>query len=76
MLGAGECGSLCGDCFDFVAVYLIPEDLWYIIPARLVLHGRMGAIVLSPSVPGHKWEPYLEAWSLLRGESAQPVEKA
>lgn len=53
--------------FDFLAAYVIPEDLWYIIPAELVLHGRMGMIILTPSVVGHKWEPYMEAWELLRG---------
>ena len=53
--------------FDFLAAYVIPEDVWYIIPARLVLHGRMGMIILTPSVAGHKWEPYMEAWELLRG---------
>ena len=52
--------------FDFLAAYVIPEDVWYIIPARLVIHGRMGMIILTPSLPGHKYEPYKEAWGLLR----------
>ena len=52
--------------FDFLAVYIIPEDIWYIIPAKLVVRGGMGMIVLTPSAAGHKYEPYMEAWHLLR----------
>ena len=51
--------------FDFVAAYVIPEDVWYILPARAVLKGRMGMVILSPSLPGHKYERYREAWELL-----------
>src|SRR5438477_7427673 len=46
---------------DFVAAYVIPEDLWYILPAR-VATCLQGHISLSPHRPGHKYEPYLEAW--------------
>jgi hypothetical protein len=51
---------------DFVAAYVIPEDLWYILPAR-VATCLQGHISLSPHRPGHKYEPYLEAWHLLLG---------
>jgi hypothetical protein len=51
--------------FDFLAAYVIPEDVWYIIPVKLVVKGRMGMIILTPSVAGHKYEPYMEAWHLL-----------
>jgi PD-(D/E)XK endonuclease len=49
---------------DFVAAYIIPLDLWYILPAQVTtrLHGH---ISLSPHRKGHKYEPYLEAWHLL-----------
>jgi hypothetical protein len=49
---------------DFVAAYIIPLDLWYILPAPVTtrLHGH---ISLSPHRKGHKYEPYLEAWHLL-----------
>jgi hypothetical protein len=59
--------------FDFLAAYVVPEDVWYIIPARLVVHGRMGMVILSPSLPGHKYEPYLEAWHLLHGKLTRPA---
>ncbi len=55
-----------GDPFDFLAVYVIPEDLWYIIPA-----GRFrmqGSIALYPKLEKSKYKRYLEAWHLLRGE--------
>ena len=59
--------------FDFLAAYVIPEDVWYIIPARRVLKGNMGFVSLSPSVPGHKYEKYKEAWELLRRGSGRKI---
>jgi hypothetical protein len=55
--------------FDFVAVYLILEDLWYIIPAKNVL-GKW-CIALCPHSRKAKYDAYREAWHLLRGESAK-----
>jgi hypothetical protein len=52
--------------FDFVAAYLIPEDIWYIFPAEVVIHGGRGTIILSSSSPASKHAPYKEAWDLLR----------
>jgi hypothetical protein len=52
--------------FDFLAAYVIPEDIWYIIPAELVVTGKMRAILLYPSSPSSKYGPYKEAWDLLR----------
>ncbi len=53
---------------DFIAAYVIPEDIWYIIPAAKVVNGKMGLISLSPSIPGHEYERYMEAWDLLRAK--------
>jgi PD-(D/E)XK endonuclease len=53
-----------GDPFDFVAAYLIPEDLWYIIPAEK-LQGQ-GSVALYPQLKHSKYEQYKEAWQLLR----------
>ena len=36
---------------DFVAAYIIPADLWYILPAR-VAAGLRGNISLTPNRPG------------------------
>jgi hypothetical protein len=52
--------------FDFLAVYVITEDVWYIIPARLVVNGKMSAIRLYTSDPASKYALYKEAWHLLR----------
>jgi hypothetical protein len=58
-----------GDPFDYLAAYLIPEDVWYIIPAEMI-RGQ-GSIALYPRLRNAKYEPYKEAWELLRGD---PVE--
>jgi hypothetical protein len=52
---------------DFFAVYVIPEDVWYILPAKIgsVLRGHF---LLAPRRKGQKYERYIEAWHLLRGE--------
>jgi hypothetical protein len=48
---------------DFMAAYVIPEDVWYIVPARVAL-ALKGNIWLSPHRKGHKYERYVEAWEL------------
>jgi hypothetical protein len=55
-----------GDVFDFVAALVIPEDLWFIIPAALI-HGR-GTLKLHPNRAESEFGPYQEAWHLLRSE--------
>jgi len=52
--------------FDFLAAYVIPEDVWYIIPENLV-RGRQ---LMSLSSPAGKFEQYREAWHLLREAAA------
>jgi hypothetical protein len=55
---------------DFFAVYVIPEDLWYIIPAAAVLKKKGTELMLYPLQPmrpdRYKFEVYREAWKLLR----------
>lgn len=50
--------------FDFVAAYVIPEDVWYIIPAKK-LAGR-GYVTLCSNSEEANFEEYREAWHLLR----------
>jgi PD-(D/E)XK endonuclease len=51
---------------DFFAVYVIPVDVWYIIPFDTV--GRKNrSLHFTPSNPHHKYAEYREAWHLLRG---------
>jgi hypothetical protein len=52
--------------FEFLVAYVIPEDLWYIIPAKLLVSGKKTAIMLYTTSPTSRWAPYKEAWDLLR----------
>jgi PD-(D/E)XK endonuclease len=55
---------------DFFAAYIIPEDVWYLIPAALLLGPqRKTGLMLFPMVPlkkdRYRYEAYKEAWHLL-----------
>jgi hypothetical protein len=60
--------------FDFVAAYVVPEDAWYIIPAKLI-QGKK-SIMLYPKLQTAKYEGYREAWQLLREASEVPSDVA
>ncbi|MBZ5572948.1 MAG: hypothetical protein LAO09_13840 [Acidobacteriia bacterium] len=49
---------------DFIAAYVIPADVWYIIPIAAT-HGQ-SHVMLSPHRPGSRYDRYKEAWHLLR----------
>jgi len=53
-----------GEQVDFFAAYVIPEDVWYILPAELVV-GLASRIQLSPKCKKQRYAPYKEAWHLL-----------
>jgi hypothetical protein len=55
------------DEIDFVAVYVIPMDLWYIIPIKVAARCTW-MIILSPHMKKSKHGVYKEAWHLLRAE--------
>jgi len=46
-----------------VAAYLIPENLWYIIPEEMI-RGQ-GSIAVYPRLKKSKYGRYREAWHLL-----------
>jgi hypothetical protein len=50
--------------FDFLAAYVIPADVWYIIPAASTQ--GMKCITFHPDSPNGKYEQYREAWHLLQ----------
>lgn len=50
---------------DFIAAYIIPLDLWYIVPAAVALTGQK-RLYLTPEYRQSIYEPYREAWHLLR----------
>jgi len=55
---------------DFFAAYIVPEGVWYIIPASIVLKTKSSDVMLCPVQPmrrdAYKYEVYREAWKLLR----------
>ena len=56
--------------FDFLAAYIIPRGLWYIIPAREVFDIKMISLCPAPLGPRprrRRLEKYRQAWRLLRG---------
>lgn len=55
---------------DLFAAYVIPEDVWYLIPAALILGpARKTGLMLLPMEPlkkdRYKYEAYKEAWTIL-----------
>jgi DNA-binding cell septation regulator SpoVG len=71
-LGAGYACTLRGSqsrrygrgAFDFLAGYVVVEDCWYIVPAR-VIEGMERISLASDSERAH-YEEYREAWHLLQ----------
>lgn len=59
--------------FDFYAIYLIRENLWYVIPASVVEGKR--AICLNPHYRKSRYISYLEAWHLLPGSPSNHPER-
>ncbi len=55
---------------DFFAAYIVPEDVWYIIPAAVVLKTKSCDLMLCPVQrrrrDSYLYEHYREAWHLLR----------
>ena len=56
---------------DFLAAYIVPEEVWYIIPVSVVSKLRR-SISLAPHRV-HKYNRYLEAWHLLRKSPDHPI---
>ena len=57
--------------FHYLAAFIIPRELWYIIPFRLVV-GRSTVLLRPDDPPDNGYEKYREAWHLLR-EVPDPV---
>ncbi len=55
---------------DFFAAYIVPEGVWYIIPASVVLKTKSSDVMLCPVRPmrrdAYNYEYYREAWKQLR----------
>jgi hypothetical protein len=48
---------------DFLALYVIPEDVWFIIPVTELRHSRL-SVLLNPGNPKTRYFQFLEAWHL------------
>jgi hypothetical protein len=69
--GEGYICSVCSShkvyragAFDFIAAYVVLEDAWYIVPAKLIRGLR--SISLCTTGSEAKYEEYREAWHLRR----------
>jgi hypothetical protein len=65
------------EAVDFFAVYVVPEDTWYIIPASVGSRVKV-PFWLWPRCPErkHKYDCYREAWDLLSAGKAKSKAKA
>jgi hypothetical protein len=65
---------------DFFAAYIVPENVWYVIPATVVLRTKSSDLMLCPVQPMrrncYKYESYQEAWKLLRSGTKRPASSA
>ncbi len=59
--------------FEFVAAYVIPEDVWFILPEKIIR--GMWSVGLYPKLETAKYRDYQEAWHLLRGERPGTVDR-
>jgi hypothetical protein len=51
-----------GSEIEFFAIYIVPEQTWFIVPIR---RSQM-SMLLSPHDPKSKYFPFREAWHLLK----------
>ncbi len=54
--------------FEYLAFYLIPKDVWYIIPAVIAL--QRCSLDFRPGDKSNQYERYREAWHLLHDRFA------
>lgn len=50
---------------DFFALFVIPEEVWYIVPVANAQRSRH-SFHLKPYAANNRWFKFLEAWHLLR----------
>jgi hypothetical protein len=59
--------------FEYVAAYVIPENVWFIIPEKKV-RGKW-SVGLYPNLERSKYGEYKEAWDLLRGKGPMVIDR-
>jgi hypothetical protein len=60
----GSRGAYVGNAFDFLAAYVVPEDVWFIIP-REVVEGKR-SVALYPKLKKSKYGQYKDGWERLK----------
>ncbi len=65
----GLVGTYSAASVDFFAFYIIPEDLWYIVPITELKRAKF-AVFLNPYHRKNRYFRYLEAWHLLKRSSS------
>lgn len=77
-LGTGPQDRYTEKKIDFVAAYVGPLDLWYIVPVRLIQ--STSGMEIQPGAclgkAGARFEPYCEAWHLLTGRKSKKCKDA
>jgi hypothetical protein len=62
--GRSRNGKLYKKCeIDFLAFYVVPEDVWYIVPMAEFHNANA---YLDPHNPRNRYFPFMEAWHLLK----------
>ncbi len=60
----GRAVAYTADEIDFLAVYIIAEDTWFIIPVRAFTPLRSFCLYPRGTLDGGRYEQYREAWWL------------
>jgi hypothetical protein len=68
-------GGYTGKEIDYLAVYIIPENIWYIFPSR-VFSKMTWSVYLRPHAKAHKYARYKEGWDLLLKREKRAKAKA
>ena len=55
------------NAFEFFAFFIVPLDVWYIIPKRAVRRAKK-RVSLRPMAMTSRYAPFMEGWDLLKQE--------
>ena len=61
--------------FDFLAAYIVPLDVWFIIPAKAIVRRKKTSITLYADSLINDWSRYKEAWDLLRNHRRRTTQR-
>jgi PD-(D/E)XK endonuclease len=57
------------DEIDFLAIYIVPLDLWYVIPVKACLNRRSLRLSPKAEISHGRYEKYREAWWRLQSRN-------